>query len=100
MFLVFLSLSFLLLLPPLAKADCLLHVFIKAVEVVVQEVVVVLVVMGTPSLTGGEEANYRSTCGGAPGEALSSDWLLKCTLTPPPPPPPLRLFARLASRNF
>lgn len=73
--------------------------FIKAVEVVVQEVVV-LVVMGTPSLTGGEEANYRSTCGGAPGEALSSDWLLKCTLTPPPPPPPPLLFARLARRNF
>lgn len=59
-----------------------------------------LLVMGTPSLTGGEEANYRSTCGGAPGEALSSDWLLKCTLTPPPSPPPLLLFARLAGRNF
>lgn len=77
-----------------ATAECLLHVFIKAVETVVVLEVVVLVVMGTPSLTGGEEANYRSTCGSAPGEALSSDWLLKCTLTPPPPPT-LLLFSSL-----
>lgn len=69
--------------------------FIEAVvEVEVEEVVVQEVeeevVVGTPSLTGVEESNYWSTCGGAPGEALSSDWLLKCTLTPPPPlaPPP------------